>query len=355
MKAEVCIHLAPAHPCMGWVSMNRYWQALLKESAHDANVTSLLSAGAVETLAKPRWQRFWIRRIVYPKLIGSQVKGGVLHVLDHSFADLLAHARPGVRTVVTVHDLIPLTDPADLTSAQNARYRKTVSWISQADQVVCVSSHTRSEVQRHLQVPDHRLHVLPNGTSQLPAPDSTMSQRLSKLSPFILSVGGTRPRKNLKLLAPLTRILSEAGHRVTIVRAGARLDHTLAAEIRPHADLMELGTISDSELAAAYAHAALTLVPSTHEGFGLPVLEAMQAGCPVVHSLATSLPEVAGAAGLGFFPDDAAQAAHQCQRVLTDPILRGQLINAGTERAAHFTWKAHWQGLREIYHGLLNS
>ncbi|TDU73404.1 alpha-1,3-rhamnosyl/mannosyltransferase [Prosthecobacter fusiformis] len=340
---------------MGWVSMNRYWQALVTESKSDAGVRSLFPAGPVETPAKSRWQRLWLRRVAYPWMIKTQVRSGVLHILDHSFADLLSSVRPAVRTVVTVHDLIPLSDPADLTSSQWMRYQKTVSWIPRADKVVCVSNHTRQEVQWLLNVSEDKLHVLPNGTSQLPFPDAVMSERLAILPPFILSVGGTRPRKNLRLLVPLTQCLAERGSRVTVVRAGPALDESLAARIREHAELHELGMVSDAELAAAYGRAALTLVPSTHEGFGLPVLEAMQAGCPVVYSQATSLPEVAGEAGLSFDPDDPTRAADLCWRVLSEPDLRQQLIKAGRARANQFTWSAHWRGLREIYDGLLNS
>ncbi len=349
------IHLAPAHPCMGWVSMNRYWQALTHEAAGDPDVTSLVTAGPVEAPGLSKWRRQWIRRVVYPWIIKTQARAGVLHILDHSFANLLAHARPSVRTVVTVHDLIPLTDPADLTPAQRGRFEKTVSWIPTADRVVCVSEHTRSEVQRLLKVPAEKMTVLPNGASSLPEPDSAMTGKLAALPPFIFSVGNARPRKNLGLLSPLVRHLAEQGISPTIVRAGARLDGSLASEIRRHAALHELGMVTDEELAAAYAQAALTLVPSMHEGFGLPVLEAMQAGCPVVYSLATSLPEVAGDAGLGFDPADAAQAAEQCRRVLSDAALRSRLVTAGRERAARFTWRSHWQGLQEIYHHLLDE
>ena len=355
MRMEPRIHLAPAHPCMGWVSMNRYWQALWQESAGDPEVVSLAEPVPVETAAWPRWQRQWMKQVWYPWRVKRDVRQGVLHVLDHSFAHLLKQARKRVRTVVTVHDLIPLTDPADLTPGQRTRFANTVASVAQADRVVCVSAHTRSEVHRLLQVPEAKLRVIPNGTSQLPTGDEVMRQRLKGLPAYLFSVGGTRPRKNLSLLPDLAGHLKAHGLPVVIVRAGARLDPALAERIRDHADLHELGQVNDAELAACYAQAALTLVPSKQEGFGLPVLEAMQAGCPVVYSRATSLPEVAGEAGLGFDPDHVEQAADHCQRLLVDAGLREQLIASGRQRAALFTWKAHWQSLREIYEELLNS
>lgn len=355
MTSSARIHLAPAHPCMGWVSMNRYWQALRAESAEDADVRSLVAEGQVEAPASSRLKRQWIRRIAYPWQVRTQVQSGVLHVLDHSFADLLSQVSPRVKTVVTVHDLIPLTDPGDLTLAQRQRFQKTVSWVARADKVVCVSQHTAGEVQRLLGVTTDKLQVLPNGTSKLPTADGSMVQRLASLPPFIFSVGGTRPRKNLPLLIPLVKQLAERGQRVPIVRAGVLLDAALASAIREHGELIELGPVDDSELAAAYAAAALTLVPSTQEGFGLPVLEAMQAGCPVVYSLATSLPEVAGKAGLGFELTDVHAAVDHCWRVLTDAEVRAQCRIAGLERAAQFTWRSHWLGLRTLYEELLNA
>lgn len=354
MMADTQIHLAPAHPCMGWVSMNRYWQALMTEAAGNADVRSLLQASPVEAPAWPRWQRQWMKQIWYPWQVRRQVRSGILHVLDHSFAHLLRGIQRPVKTVVTVHDLIPLTDPADLSEGQRKRFQQTVSNVIQADRVVCVSEYTRSEVHRLLQVPEAKLRVLPNGTSTLPVADKELSQKLSAFPPYILSVGGARPRKNLQLLPALVAHLKHAGVQVVIVRVGAALDEALAANIRQHATLHEFGAVNDAKLSACYAHAALTLVPSKQEGFGLPVLEAMQAGCPVIYSLATSLPEVAGSAGLGFHPEDAKQAADQCLRVLRDASVRDELVKSGLERASLFSWKAHWQGLREIYQELLD-
>ncbi|MBB5039578.1 glycosyltransferase family 4 protein [Prosthecobacter dejongeii] len=355
MTSLARIHLAPAHPCMGWVSMNRYWQALRAESAGDTDVQSLVTEGPLEAPAASRLKRQWIRRIAYPWQVRSKVQNGVLHVLDHSFADLLSQVPSAVKTVVTVHDLIPLTDPGDLTLAQQQRFQKTVRWVAKADRVVCVSQHTAGEVQRLLRVATDKLKVLPNGASKLPEADARMAQRLASLPPYIFSVGGTSPRKNLPFLIPLVKQLAERGQRATVVRAGALLDLALASAIREQGDLIELGPVDDDELAAAYAAAALTLVPSTQEGFGLPVLEAMQAGCPVVYSLATSLPEVAGKAGLGFELTDIHAAASHCWRILTDAEVRVQCRIAGLERAAQFTWRSHWRGLRTLYEELLKA
>lgn len=351
MKKPAAIHLAPAHPCMGWVSMNRYWQALREQSVGEPGVRSLVQAGPVEAPGWPWWQKQVTRRWLYPILIRRRVKEGILHVLDHSFASLVGHAGPGIKKVVTVHDLIPLSHSGDLSPSQQRRYRQEVSWLERADALVCVSEHTKAEVSRLLKISAPKLHVIPNGTTCLPAPDLRMQERLAMLPPFVLSVGGVRPRKNLSLLVPLAEHWprQQKDQKLIIVRAGALLPESLAADIRKHAHLHELGTINDAELSAAYSLAALTLVPSLHEGFGLPVLEAMQAGCPVVYSRATSLPEVAGEAGLAFEPNDAVEAARHCLRIMNDVDLRVRLTEAGRERASQFSWHRHWQGLMQVY------
>lgn len=334
---------------MGWVSMNRYAQEMRAQAAPQSQVRFLLPPAPPEQPARPRLTRLIQRRFLYPIQIRLRVSDGVLHVLDHSFAHLLAHVRPNVRTVVTVHDLIPLTDPDGLSPSQRARFQKDVAHLVRADKLVCVSEHTREEVHRLLRIPRERLEVNPMGAAGLPSPDSEMTRRLAALPPFILSVGHNAPRKNLAILPELARQLAANNARPVIVRAGARLDETLASAIRRHADLHELGKVPDARLAAAYAQAAVFIMPSTNEGFGLPVIEAMAAGCPVVCSRAASLPEVAGGAALMFDPHDPAEAAAHCRRLLDDAALRDRLATAGKERAAGFTYAAHWQRLLRVY------
>lgn len=346
------VFIAPTPACMGWASMNRYAQELRKQSATDPTVRFLLPPGEVAPRPASRLSRLLQRRLVYPLRVRAQVKTGVLHVLDHSFASLLAQVRNGVRTVVTVHDLIPLSSPEGLSRAQQDRFAREVGFLAQADTLVCVSEFTRQEAHRRLGLPLEKMQVLPMGAATLPEPDSSMQARLASLPPFLFSAGHNGPRKNLELLPEMARHLAQEASPPLIVRAGAALAAPLAEAIRRHATLLELGRINDAELAAAYRCAAVFLMPSRLEGFGLPVIEAMAAGCPVACARASSLPEVAGEAALYFDPDRPQEAAAACRALLHDHVLRERLIAAGRERAGRFTYAAHWQGLRALYAAL---
>ena len=343
------LHFAPTPACMGWHSMNRYAQELRRASGKPE--LFLLPLPPVQQAAGSRAVRALMRGLIYPLLVWSRVRSGVLHVLDHSFADLLRWVRPGVRVVVTLHDLIPLVDSADMTQAQLNRYQRVVAELRRADRIVCVSEHTKGQALRLLGLPKEKLCVIPNGCTPLPAMDTAAALRAAALPPYILSVGSTQSRKNLGLLPAILQQLNSP----TLVRIGPPLPVELAGAIRNHATLLELGRVSDSELAAWYQHAALTLVPSTEEGFGLPVLEAMGLGCPVVCSNAASLPEAGGTAAHYFAPQDASAAAQACALLLENAEVRSRSSAASLRHAAAFTWESHWQGLTSLYSELLSA
>ncbi len=338
------IHIAPTPFVMGWESMNRYAHELSRVSG----ITPLLPLRPVNTPPGSRWQRLWARRVSYPTILRSRVRDGIVHILDHSFADLLPKVRCGVRKVVTLHDLIPLVAPDGISEAQQQRFRQTVTNLRLADAVSCDSAATRNEAIRLLQLDPAKLHVVPLGCTELPPACPEAQKQARGTQPYFFSVGSALPRKNL---AALPAMLAGLG-KVTLVRAGHKLPESLANEIRQHATLIELGRASDAELAAWYAHATATLIPSTHEGFGLPVLEAMQLGCPVVCARATSLPEVGGDAALYFDLDNLPAGNAACRLLLNDAAERQRRAEASRAHVKDFSWQAHWNGLQRIYQSL---
>lgn len=345
----------PAHPAMGWASMNRCWLALQRQSAlhpvRDLAFACPLTLQAVEQQEAPAWRRHLARRLTYPLRVRSLRRVDVVHVLDHSFADLLRHVPTQVKKFVTVHDVIPLLEAAELSTAQVARYRERLSWLHQADVLICVSEFTRRTLVEQLKVDESRTVVLPNGVDLPTAKPALM--KLEAPRPWLLLVGSNLERKNLRLVPEVLRHLMNRHIHPTVVRVGPSLKPELKATIQAiigPEHLLERGLVSDAQLASAYASADVLLFPSTLEGFGLPVLEAMAHGCPVVCSNASSLPEVAGLAALLFAPHDAASAAEQCVAAITN---RAQMSALGLERAQSFAWTAHWNQLCTLYREVL--
>lgn len=356
----------PAHPASGAASMDRYWRELertyrLERAAAGAwQIDCPLGSAPARTEEKGRWRRAWEKYAAYPLRLrcATRWKGvDVAHVLDHSFAHLLASVpRRRVRRIVTVHDLAPLRDPTGLTAAQQRRFLRTVSHVHAADLLLADSRHSADEAMTLLGVAPEKVQVLHLGVDveRFSAPPADTDR--ADLPPglegrkVVLSVGAFVSRKNLEALPEILGRTPVGA--LTLLRVGAALPAVLAQEVRRTLGpdgLVELGAASDATLVRAYQRADAFVLPSRIEGFGFPVLEAMAAGCPVVCTDVTSLPEVAGPAAAYFAPDDPATAAAHLGRLLTDPAHRARAVAAGRERAAAFSWTRHFERLLEIY------
>jgi glycosyltransferase involved in cell wall biosynthesis len=161
--------------------------------------------------------------------------------------------------------------------------------------------------------------------------------------PYVLFVGTPEPRKNLARLAAALRLLRREGRRERLVVAGAD-GWGPGAPADP--DVRFLGRMADDALPALYAGASCLAIPSLHEGFGLPALEAMAAGCPVVAADAGALPEVCGGAAVLVDPLDVAAIARGLARAVDG---RDALVRAGRRRAQAFTWEAAAAAMLDVY------
>jgi glycosyltransferase involved in cell wall biosynthesis len=178
-------------------------------------------------------------------------------------------------------------------------------------------------------------------------------------TPYIFSVGTVQPRKNYgRLIQSLAR-LRLSGYDINLVIAGGRgwLEDPIYENIRR--TKMEnhvhfIGFADEADLPALYSAAYCFAFPSLYEGFGLPVLEAMACGTPVITSNVSSLPEVAGDAAIMIDPYDVEALTHSLQQLLDNQNLYQTLIQKGFERAKLFTWEKSARQLREIYQGLLS-
>jgi glycosyltransferase involved in cell wall biosynthesis len=224
-----------------------------------------------------------------------------------------------VPAVVTVHDLAILRAPEAFPRWHRLYGKAGLERVlCAADAVVAVSEFTRSEVIELADVPQERIRVVPNGVDAVFTPDGPRAE-----GDYVLAVATLEPRKNLRRAVEAAR---EAGVELRVV--GARGWGGVAVP-------GWVGEVPDAELAALYRGARCVVYPSLYEGFGLPVLEAMACGAPVVTSRATAMEEVAGGAAVLVDPVDTSSIAAGIAEAVAR---RDELVSAGGARAREFTW-----------------
>lgn len=272
--------------------------------------------------------------------------------------------RPRGPTVVTVHDLIPLLLPAYRRRWRERAYTALcVAGSRRAGALIADSAHTAGDIARHLGAPPERVHVVPLGVDPsfappAPAALAELRGRLELPPRYGLYLGGFDRRKNLALLLAAWRELHQRGGPPLLLGGRPpRPDDPLAphpAALAQAAGLPDgawrlLGPVAEADLPTLLGGAAVFAFPSAYEGFGLPPLEALACGAPVVAADASSLPEVVGEAGLLVDPDDVGAWALALGRVLDDPALSAALSAAGPRRAAAFTWEATARATWAVY------
>jgi glycosyltransferase involved in cell wall biosynthesis len=280
----------------------------------------------------------------------------LLHSIDH-----VAPAWGAWRSVVTLHDLAFLLYPETHTSASRAYYAATGESVRSAERVIAVSQRTASDAVRLLGVDPVRMRVVHEAAAPGFAPREetafhALSNRLGlHVAPrqYALFVGTLEPRKNVPLLLEaLAHARRQADVHLLVVGARGWLDEPIfAATARSGVSqaIHFLGTLGEEDLAVLYSHAGVFVLPSLYEGFGLPVLEAMACGAPVVCSNAGPLPEVAGDAAVLLPPEDAETWANAMLSVLDDWRLASSLRQRGFARAAMFSWSRAAAATRDVY------
>jgi len=263
--------------------------------------------------------------------------------------------RSPVPWVQTLHDLTPLAFKHPLLDADRRRWQRVGPRLRDADAVICVSESSATQARDLLGVDPSRLRVVPLGVSSAFGPDGPRREG----SPYVLWVSSWGPHKGLEVAAEVVMQLAAEGHPHRLVVAGYQDDammRRVRTAVAPAAalDRVEvLGRVPD--LAQLYRGATALLVTSRAEGFGLPALEAMACGCPVVAFANSSLPEVVGDAGVLVDDGDVDAYASAVSQVLSDESLRAQLRTNGINRANGFTWERSIAQHVEVYRSLLPS
>jgi len=240
------------------------------------------------------------------------------------------------RNVVVIHDVAALRHPEAYSRAYVAYQRFLLPAIARrARRVITVSEFSRGELIEVLGVDAQDVTVIPGGVDDRFSPQADPAPAIARYGlarPYVLAVGTVSARKNLGVLGPAARALSERG--ADLVLAGS--DRGYLRGVGPR--LRRLGYVADEDLPGLYAGALALALPSAYEGFGLPCLEAMACGVPVVAAHRGALPETCGGAALLVDPDDPDELAEALRTAAWDRQVRTRLIEAGFSRAAEYPW-----------------
>jgi glycosyltransferase involved in cell wall biosynthesis len=257
----------------------------------------------------------------------------LFHATDHLLPRLTR-----VRTVFTLHDL------------------------KAADAVIAVSGHTKRDAMRFYDLDEAKIHVIYEGVNARfrPAPAEAIAsvRQAHDLPPkFILSLGTIEPRKNLTSLLEAYRVLRDQGSELRLVVVGKKgwlyegFFHRLR-ELGLENEVVFTGFVPDADLPAIYSAAELFVFPSLYEGFGLPVLEALACGAPVVTSNRSSLPEVAGDAALLVDPTSVGELVQAMTNILESEDVRAELKAKGPRQASRFSWNKAARETLAVYHSV---
>jgi glycosyltransferase involved in cell wall biosynthesis len=245
-------------------------------------------------------------------------------------------------TAIVVHDLVPFVDRANAKSSSARIEQATIRpALRRAAALLCVSGATRADLVRLFPRTATKATTIPLAADAAFAAPVALPGHPSLDAPYVLAVGTLEPRKNLERLIAAWSLLSDAdrrGHVLALVGPTGWDAAPILAAARDRGARL-LGRVSEDELRALYAGASAFAYPSLYEGFGLPVLEAMAAGAPVLTSSVSSLPEVAGDAALLVDPHDPVAIADGLRRLLSDPALAEELRTRGRARAAELSWE----------------
>jgi glycosyltransferase involved in cell wall biosynthesis len=270
----------------------------------------------------------------------------------HSPAQSPPRSSP-VPWIQTLHDLTPMVFRHPLLDADGRRWERIGPRLRNAARVICVSASSARQAQQLLGVDPARTTVVPLGVDPIFTPEGPRHAN----GPYLLWVSSWGPHKGLEIAASVVAALAAKGRPHRLLVAGyqdAQMLRHVRAAVEPAGDRVEvLGHVT--ELAPLYRGADALLVTSRAEGFGLPAVEAMATGCPVIAFANTSLPEVLGDAGLLIEDGAVDDYVDGVQQLLDDMSLRARLREAGVNRAKQFTWRRTVERHLEIYRALLPS
>jgi glycosyltransferase involved in cell wall biosynthesis len=367
--ADGSVLLVPDLALERWPSMDRYARELA------GRIAGISVPAEAVLLSGPRYYARYVR---YPRLL-RRYRPALVHVADHSYAHCLG-SFPGVPSVISIHDLEPMRTLAAGATApralvRNILLRHVVRWLGRANRWIASSEFTATEARALLALPAERITAVRLGVDAAffrlqvegaveglrrawaERARATAAGGAGLAAPrIVLHVGSCVPRKNVETaIAALGRIRRD-GLRAILVQIGGEFgpSHETAMRDAGVADaVIQYPSVNEATLRLAYCAADVLVMPSTYEGYGLPALEAMAAGLPVVTSGAGGLREAVGGAALIVAPCNADTLAQALATVLRDSSVASRLAERGRAHAATCTWERTAEGVTRVYAELL--
>lgn len=312
------------------------------------------------------YERYWR----FPRSLKAE-NADIFHIVDHSDGHLISWLKKYRKPVViTCHDLINLVAPetfenrAQLPAISMKVWEQSVRAMKNADRVVSVSSHTKKDVIESLNIEEDTVCVVPNAVDPVFKPLPTeirqqFRQQEGIVDKFcLLNVGSNHSRKNVSSILKALPILKARGIPVHFWKVGKDFTSEQQGFIEHHGlrdNITFFGQPTLNDLIKTYSSADVLVAPSTYEGFGLTILEAMACGLPVITSNVTSLPEVAGDAAILVKPNDVEAIAAGIKQLHQDPDYHQALRQKGLARAATFSWKNTGTRVANIYEKVISK
>jgi len=278
----------------------------------------------------------------------------------HNPAQVPTFFRFQCKNVITVHDITPLLFPKEHPLGVPAFFKLFLpNTLKHADLIISDSHNTKKDLIHHLNIPGNKIEVIPLAVDPIfnvisAAEVKVMKQKFHIPHPYILYLGTLEPRKNIPLLLKAFASVKKTEPLLKLLIVGGKgwkysgiFD--LVNSLGISKDVVFLGYVAKEDIPALYCGAEVFIYPSLYEGFGLPPLEAMACGCPVIVSNSSSLPEVVQNAGLLIDPYNCSELVVMIKKILNDSSLRDDIRKMGLERAKFFSWEKTAELTYEAY------
>jgi glycosyltransferase involved in cell wall biosynthesis len=314
----------------------------------------------------------WIHKcFIYPGIVKKSLakNADLTHIFSQEETYLLNRLKFDIPTVATCLDIIPLIYKENSGMSLNL-VKYNLRGMKKADKIITISEHTKKDLIKYLKISPEKIETILLGVDPtfqvLPEKKINEIRKKYKLpEKFILYLGSEQPRKNFQtLLKSFKDLIKNSDLKdIKLLKVGSsqiseierNKIYNLIESLGIKDEVIFKGYVLESDLSSIYNAADLLVYPSLYEGFGLPPLEGMASGTPVITSNTSSLPEVVGDAGIMVDPMDVNALTESIYQVLTDTDLKNKMIRKGLERSKMFTWEKTAQKTFNIYENLLND